>query len=43
MRIDNCALLWLIALRADARYAYERYIYIIYTLPCAQYTLYVQS
>lgn len=31
MRIDNCVLLWLIALRANARYAYERYIYIIYT------------
>lgn len=42
MRINNRALLWLIALRANARYAYERYIHYIYA-PCAQYTLYVQS
>lgn len=43
MRINNCALLWPIALRANARYAYERYIYNKYTPPCAQYILYVQS
>ena len=39
MRIDHCALLWLIALRANARYAYERYIYII----CAKLVIYTTT
>lgn len=39
MRINNRALLWLIALRANARYAYERYIHYIYAPMCAIYII----
>lgn len=50
MRIDNCALLWPIALCVNACYAYERYIYTINTphvrniyIICAKLVIYTTT